>query len=167
MSLAMRLYREAQCRYDRLSPNDFFPVGGNYPARPWLTETCRICPVWQACRIAGMGEPTGWWSGTTRKDRTHLTAAIAPGVAPDDLLQHSVDALRQTTMSDALATLKRRGWNVQHPSLHVYEYLPHLSRDGELIDFRCRASSPSPRRRTPAAPPPTPIPLTAQYVGSA
>jgi hypothetical protein len=117
--------------------NDFFPDTASYhPYRDFLYETCERCPVWQTCRIAGLGEPTGWWGGTTMQERRYIKRETVKRNA-DNIFNDVQGAIRERTTDAMFAYLKRRGWNVTHRSLHQFHFLPMRKHD-IYLGFRYR-----------------------------
>jgi hypothetical protein len=136
MSVAQEWYANAQCQYERVDTDDFFPENARYPYRDFLYETCARCPVWQTCRIAGLGEPTGWWGGTTMQERRFIRREVIRRNA-ESVFKDVRRAVREPDEARMFASLKRRGWNITHRSLHQFHYLPK-QRDGILFGFQFR-----------------------------
>lgn len=137
MTLAAQWYDRAHCRNTGMDPDDFFPTSSGYAQRDRLTEACRACPVWQQCRIAGLGEPIGFWGGVTKMERSYIRYAATPGIRSETLQSHAATALRSHSWDAAFATLKRLGWDATHRSLHEFHYLPKL-RKHDFLGFGYR-----------------------------
>lgn len=106
----------------------FFPDAdagtSNVPNYKHARAVCDSCPVWQPCRLAGMGEAGGMWGGMTPVERRRVRAragwAESRFAELDDLRRQLTRALDAAGGDVAAALEALPAWDMQ-PALHDYE----------------------------------------------
>ncbi len=67
---------------DWFFPDDEADGGGGVQARfAQAKKLCAACPVWQECRLAGMGESHGVWGGLSPRERREIRAVQIRDIA--------------------------------------------------------------------------------------
>jgi len=141
---AQQLTSQASCRGTADVNDRFFPDSGvHYPALADLEAECEQCPVWQLCRITGMGEQHGFWGGLTQGNLALVARQTRYGNGRGSLQQVRAwiaDAMKQPDLAGVLAALERKGLDVQHPALTDVLWAPRFNARGYLSGFTRRQS---------------------------